>query len=412
MKKFTIPCKFGSLKAPFDVYIGEPSKNESPLKYQARWLLKERGGIIPEPVMESFHKLQYLALKNNVSFEDLVVYALETANKDRSRIVEKVNENLNQNKTDEKNNKDTTYILDEKQSYHDGEIIDLTYLISVYLDVSGDENITQALEIFESQLNDFPIFRSSLDLIRKEYESQIKELDNDDKQVEIKIEEIKDYIANKILLLAKNFETYKQSENSQFKAGEIIFHIKGDLGVAQSVSFLQLVENAYARLSTFLDINAEFDKNEQTIDSIINSYSMEVGRISIASPGIWTFLGSLNPLQQIREYLNDRHERKKDKSYRNSLDEKDKEIEIQIKEQKLNTLEIENEKRLLENSLLQYKIIQEKIDFLKSIGVSKERIDRLVLDLVSRPMIELKEYIIESELIGEVEVMQVEHKHK
>ncbi|MFD3499840.1 hypothetical protein [Streptomyces sp. NPDC058678] len=42
----------------------------------------------------------------------------------------------------------------------------------------------------------------------------------------------------------------------------------------------------------------------------------------VDSPGVWEFLGVLNPLQQIREYLNDRHERKKDYSYRNETEKR------------------------------------------------------------------------------------------
>lgn len=79
MKKFTVPCDFGGQKAPFDVYIGNPKPGNHPLQNQANWLSKERGGTIPQEVMESFQKLLDLADKNNVSFEDLCVYALNVA---------------------------------------------------------------------------------------------------------------------------------------------------------------------------------------------------------------------------------------------------------------------------------------------------------------------------------------------
>lgn len=82
MKKFTIPCDFGGKTAPFEVYIGEPEDGIHPLQYQQRWLSKQRGGVIPQDVMESFAKLKDLADKNQVSFEDLCVYALEAANKE------------------------------------------------------------------------------------------------------------------------------------------------------------------------------------------------------------------------------------------------------------------------------------------------------------------------------------------
>lgn len=80
MKKFTVPCDFGGMKAPFDVYIGSPKQGNHPLQGQANWLSKERGGAIPAEVMESFAKLLDLADKNGVSFEDLCVYALQAAN--------------------------------------------------------------------------------------------------------------------------------------------------------------------------------------------------------------------------------------------------------------------------------------------------------------------------------------------
>jgi hypothetical protein len=79
MKKFTIPCQFGDVKAPFNIYIGEPVPDAHPLEQQAAWLLRERGGVIPADVMDSFKKLQDIAIENGVGFEELCVYALGTA---------------------------------------------------------------------------------------------------------------------------------------------------------------------------------------------------------------------------------------------------------------------------------------------------------------------------------------------
>lgn len=77
MKRFTIEqCDFGGTKAPFHVYIGNPVPGSHPLKYQAAWLQEERGGIIPADVMDSFQKLYEIAKENEVSFEELCVYAL------------------------------------------------------------------------------------------------------------------------------------------------------------------------------------------------------------------------------------------------------------------------------------------------------------------------------------------------
>jgi hypothetical protein len=80
VKKFTIPCDFGEIKAPFNIYVGEPAPGSShPLQHQSAWLSRERGGTIPPEVMESFAKLLDISRENGVSFEDLCVYALGTA---------------------------------------------------------------------------------------------------------------------------------------------------------------------------------------------------------------------------------------------------------------------------------------------------------------------------------------------
>ena len=79
MKKFTVPCDFGGQKSPFTIYIGDPEPKHHPLQFQANWLSKERGGNIPGEVMDSIAKLKDIADQNNVSFEDLCVYALGAA---------------------------------------------------------------------------------------------------------------------------------------------------------------------------------------------------------------------------------------------------------------------------------------------------------------------------------------------
>jgi hypothetical protein len=76
MKKFTVPCDFGGSRSPFTIYIGEPEPQHHPLHFQSEWLSKNRGGVIPGEVMDSISKLFELSKKNNVSFEELCVYAL------------------------------------------------------------------------------------------------------------------------------------------------------------------------------------------------------------------------------------------------------------------------------------------------------------------------------------------------
>ena len=75
--------------------------------------------------------------------------------------------------------------------------------------------------------------------------------------------------------------------------------------------------------------------------------------IVIQSPGIWEFLGSLNPLEVMRNYLNDRHERKKDVNYRESL---------------------ERERLILENERLRTQTIQDYANLLRDLNVPEEQI--------------------------------------
>ena len=78
MKKFTINCDFGGQLSPFTIFIGKPEHPHHPLHFQADWLSKQRGGMIPGDVMDAVSQLQELAEKNGVSLEELCVYALGT----------------------------------------------------------------------------------------------------------------------------------------------------------------------------------------------------------------------------------------------------------------------------------------------------------------------------------------------
>ncbi|MFY9590247.1 DUF2610 domain-containing protein [Rickettsia endosymbiont of Halotydeus destructor] len=78
-KVFEFDCDFGGQKSKFKFYIGEPEQGHHPLHFQADWLSKERGGTVPAEVMDAISKLHELSKKNNVSLEDLAVYALGSA---------------------------------------------------------------------------------------------------------------------------------------------------------------------------------------------------------------------------------------------------------------------------------------------------------------------------------------------
>jgi hypothetical protein len=112
-----------------------------------------------------------------------------------------------------------------------------------------------------------------------------------------------------------------------------------------------------------------------TPDTILPEDRLVVTRVRIESPGFWEVVASLNPLQQIREYLNDRHKRRQDKEFREAA---------------------EREKLLLENELIQRQIwerenpvLAERIKLLREIGFSDDEIRQLVWAKVGVPLAQL-----------------------
>jgi len=89
---------------------------------------------------------------------------------------------------------------------------------------------------------------------------------------------------------------------------------------------------------------------------------------NLSSPGFLEFLGSIFSLEQIRLYLQDRHERRKDKKYREDAEERG---------------------LILDNDLKEAKLIQEQIKIAKSLGATDEDLKPLLQRFVRRPLAEL-----------------------
>lgn len=86
MKKFTVPATFGTVEAPFHVYVYQ-KPTDYPYKgidAQVEWLERNRGGTISADVVDSFRKLHALSIENNVSFPELAAYAVGNQNRENS----------------------------------------------------------------------------------------------------------------------------------------------------------------------------------------------------------------------------------------------------------------------------------------------------------------------------------------
>lgn len=80
MKNFSIPCDFNGQKQQVLFTIGSPDADHHPIHFQSTWLSSTKGGIVPADIMTSISKLQKLAYKHKVSFEELCYYAINVAN--------------------------------------------------------------------------------------------------------------------------------------------------------------------------------------------------------------------------------------------------------------------------------------------------------------------------------------------
>lgn len=101
------------------------------------------------------------------------------------------------------------------------------------------------------------------------------------------------------------------------------------------------------------------------------SERLVLSKVNIQSPGFWEFFGSLNPLSQLREYLKDRHERCKDRNWREAQDKRKGDLDI---------LEKENS------------ILNARIQTLKELGYSEIEIRQMLTKLVLQPLHTLDKY--------------------
>lgn len=99
--------------------------------------------------------------------------------------------------------------------------------------------------------------------------------------------------------------------------------------------------------------------------------------IRMNSPGEWNFLGSLNPLEVLRKYLNDRHQRKLDFEYRSKAEAK--------------RLELDNIHKLLMNMKLENKVLADRMKLIEKCGATPEEVRSLLNLLVHRPLTQLSD---------------------
>lgn len=94
-----------------------------------------------------------------------------------------------------------------------------------------------------------------------------------------------------------------------------------------------------------------------------------VSAVAIASPGFWEFLGALNPLTFINDFLEGRHDRRKDRDYREDA---------------------ERRRLDLENQLLETRVVQERLQLAQALGMHPREQVELLSRLAIEPLLELE----------------------
>jgi hypothetical protein len=110
---------------------------------------------------------------------------------------------------------------------------------------------------------------------------------------------------------------------------------------------------------------------EEVASYVPRAEQLVLSAVSLGSPGLWEFLGTLNPLEVFRKYLNDRYERKKGHDYKETA---------------------ERRRLALENLSLESRVIAERIRIARQIGATDRDLARLLNELVYKPLLALDRY--------------------
>lgn len=118
-----------------------------------------------------------------------------------------------------------------------------------------------------------------------------------------------------------------------------------------------------------LQVTREWPPSAEEVASLVPiSDQLVLSAVKLASPGFWEFIGKLNPLEVLRQYLHDRHERRKDREYRESAEER---------------------RMRLENLILENKVLAEQINLAKELGATERDLAPLKNALLYRPLMSL-----------------------
>jgi hypothetical protein len=71
VKKITVNCNFSGSSSPVTFYIGDSAIEKNPIGFQSKWLSENKGGSVPEKLMDSLIKIKKISDEHNIPFEEL-----------------------------------------------------------------------------------------------------------------------------------------------------------------------------------------------------------------------------------------------------------------------------------------------------------------------------------------------------
>jgi hypothetical protein len=199
------------------------------------------------------------------------------------------------------------------------------------------------------------------------------------------------------------------------ETGRLIVNGEGGVEVEHVVEFLSDLRNAYNSILAFDIITSQLSdwpfpyepltdnpvftlrrrgrrgvqvvgdwpiNGEQVATLVPLGERLVLSAVEIASPGLWEFLGSLSMLEVLRRYLADRHERRKDRAYRETAEER---------------------RLFLENLQREDALISGRLRTLRENGATERQLAPLLNGLLNRPLTALDKHQ-DRGLIGDAKI--------
>jgi hypothetical protein len=159
--------------------------------------------------------------------------------------------------------------------------------------------------------------------------------------------------------------------------------------VREVVDLLNDIEHAYNNFYVFDSLVNSIEKAESSYiysrrtpkfslvakskvaSFVLPEDKLRLHRIEFNSPGFWEFMGALNPLEVMRKWVADNHERRKDRDYRESL---------------------EADRLYLENEKLKTEVVRDRVALLRENGVPEEKIREALTQYIVEPLTRLERH--------------------